>query len=239
MLKGLVQKAASHVGLDVYPSWDRNGRSHAQRLRRLFERCDIRHVIDVGANEGQFYTFLRANVGFAGPIASVEPDPELCKVILDRKAKVPDESWSLHQMALGSESATRQFNRMALNVFNSFLTPVAGNPQNSVASTFTVQIRRIDDLLHGFDLEHTFIKLDTQGFDLEVLRGGPETFSRVPLVQTEVSFRPNYEDMPDWKDSMSSFQVAGFMFADMFSLVPATHGAPHEADCLLIRAELG
>ena len=24
MLKGLVQKAASHVGLDVYPNWDRN-----------------------------------------------------------------------------------------------------------------------------------------------------------------------------------------------------------------------
>jgi len=179
----------------------------------------------VSANEGQFYTSLRANVGFAGPIASVEPDPELCKVILDQKAKVPDESWSLHQMALGSESATRQFNRMALNVFNSFLAPVGGNPRNSVASTFTVRIGRIDDLLHGFDLA--------------VLRGGPETFPRVPLVQTGVSFRPNTEDMPDWRDSTSSFQAAGFMFADLFSLVPATHGAPHEADCLLIRADPG
>jgi Methyltransferase FkbM domain len=59
------------------------------------------------------------------------------------------------------------------------------------------------------DLRRTYLKLDTQGFDLEVLRGGAQVISTLPALQTEVSFHPFYEGMPDYKMAIAAFETYG------------------------------
>ncbi len=95
---------------------------------------------------------------------------------------------------------------------------------------------RLDDLLPELgDLSRTYIKVDTQGFDLEVLAGGPKAFGQAPLAQTEVSFRPLYDGSPDWMQSVRAFQDAGFMIADFFIIGDPDQGAAWEADLVLIK----
>ena len=66
----LVKRAVAH-------SHEKRAASEPQAdyLRRLFRHLSVDLVIDVGANEGQFGTFLRERVGYAGRIASFEPRP--------------------------------------------------------------------------------------------------------------------------------------------------------------------
>lgn len=239
-LRKIVAFAADKLGYEAYPKYMSSSRPMAQRLRDLFALCGIERVIDVGGNRGQYRNFLRFNVDFHGPILSVEPDPELVAAMRATAAAEGDASWTVMQCALGRSAGQARFNRMQLSVFNSFLTPHATadrDPRNTIAEQFDVQVRRLDDLLPELgDLSRTFVKSDTQGFDLEVLGGGAAAFAQVPLVQMEVAFQPTYEGSPGWVQSVQAFEAAGYQLSDLFMLQDGVRqGIPHEADCIMIR----
>jgi FkbM family methyltransferase len=239
-LQRIIRHAADAVGYEAFPKDMSEGPVMAIRLRHLFERCCIERVVDVGANKGQFRDFLRFDLRFAGPIHSFEPDPDLADALRQRAAR-EDPLWTISQIALGREAGARTFSRMRHSVYNSFLTPRTGpktDRENSVAERFEVEVRRLDDLLPELgDLGRTYLKLDTQGFDLEVLAGGRTAFGRAPLAQTEVSFIPIYIESPDWMASMKAFLDAGFMVADFFIVNGPAQGAAWEADLVLIKPE--
>jgi hypothetical protein len=84
-------------------------------------------------------------------------------------------------------------------------------------------------------LRHTFLKLDAQGFDLEVLKGGKKSIMEIPAVQTEVSFKPLYDKMPGYKESIAAFGRYGFVVADFFLVASDSKHAAMEFDALMVR----
>lgn len=239
-LRNILAFAADKLGYEAYPKYMESARPMAQRLRRLFALHGIERVIDVGGNRGQYRSFLRFDMAFSGPILSIEPDPAMVAAMRQKAAALGDAQWTVLPCALGRTPGQASFNRMKLPAYNSFLSPLEspdGDPQNVVEDRFEVEVRRIDDLLPELgDLGRTFIKMDTQGFDLEVLGGGPRAFAQAPLVQTEVSFTPIYQASPGWVESVRAFEAAGFQVADVFVLQDSLrHGLPLEADCILAR----
>ena len=85
------------------------------------------------------------------------------------------------------------------------------------------------------DLKRTYLKLDTQGFDLEVVAGGVNTVSQLPALQTEISFKALYECMPDYKRSIGEFERRGFSVADMFLVSTDDEYRAVEFDCIMVR----
>ncbi len=233
-LRTLARAGARLVGYEAFPAYLAERRPLALRLRHLLHRCGVERVLDVGGNRGQYRDFLRFDVEWGGPILSFEPDPEMAGIMRDKAAS--DPLWEIRPEALGRERGARRFNRMRMTGYNSFLAPIGGgDPDNVAVARFDVEMVCLDDLLPELGaLDRTFVKMDTQGYDLEVLAGGPAAFAQVPLVQTEVSFRPIYEGMPSWTDSVRRFEEAGFMFADLLCGSPM-QGAVWEADCLLLK----
>jgi FkbM family methyltransferase len=225
-VRKIVQRAAAAIGYEAFPKYMESSRPMAKRLRILFAQFDIRSIIDIGANKGQFHDFIRFDVESSIPIHSFEPDPELVE-LLNRRIAKEGSQWQATRCALGAAAERRTFKRMDLNVYSSFLEPrqQAGHPRNAVLSEFEVEVKRLDDFLPELgDLSHTFIKIDTQGWDLEVLKGGPEAFRQAPLVQTELSFRPIYEGCPSWQESTQAFEAAGYIISDIFMI------RSHDAD---------
>ena len=90
--------------------------------------------------------------------------------------------------------------------------------------------------LRGIDLRYTFLKLDTQGFDSEVLKGGPESASKIPALQTEVSVLPVYPGMPNFSESLAVLTGMGVAISDLFIISADTHLRAVEFDCLMVRA---
>jgi FkbM family methyltransferase len=237
MLKNVMQNLAETLGYTILPTWRVAGLPLANCLREIFVSRNISTVIDVGANKGQYRNFLRNQVGFRGRIVSFEPLPELAANLKTRAAA--DGNWTVHARALGAATGELSLNVMAASVFSSFLQPREGASfaaQNAVMRTEIVPVSTLDAEFPDSEvLRTTFLKLDTQGFDLEVLRGAPVSAGIIPALQSEVSFEPIYENMPAYHEAMAEFGRHGFAVADMFLVNQNECGIAVEFDCVMVR----
>ena len=237
--KRLVQRCVRSLGYDIVPFPPSDYVRSRDSVRRVLDKLSIDCVVDVGANHGQYGSWLR-DIGYKGWIVSFEPvrapfeDLERCAA-----ARPP---WRAFQYALGSENGQAEINVNVHDVLTSFLLPIVTEtlPWSKVAGRETVEVRRLDSILDeslgGIPSPRLYLKLDTQGFDLEALRGADGVLANFLAAQTEISFVPLYEGMPNWIDSLKEFQSRGFSVVDF---MPVTRVAGDllmmEMDCILAR----
>jgi FkbM family methyltransferase len=177
-------------------------------LKDLLRKLDINCVVDVGANDGQFARNIRA-IGYQGRIISFEPVTEpfarLCRNFRS------DRAWSGFQIALGSADTILHINVFPMTTLSSFLDPIAKYPGLTQED---VRVRRLDSLIReltaGVSPLRIFLKMDTQGYDLEVFRGAEGCLADVRGLVSEVSVKPIYENQPHFLDSVATYERAGF-----------------------------
>lgn len=238
----LVQRLASSRGLTLLPTWRVERLRQSEYLRRLFRDYRISAVIDVGANDGQFVSFLRDEVGFASRILSVEPIPALASGLRARA----DAHWTVVECALGSASGSSPFFVTAGTEFSSLRVPRADaqplfDGQADVVSTIDVRVRMLDDLIDeyaGVLGDRMYLKLDTQGFDLEVLRGLSRHAHRVVALQSEASVHPIYERSPHFAQTISDIEARGFFVSEFFPNNDGHYPRLIEFDCHFVRADV-
>lgn len=216
-LFGLAQSA----GYTVIPTWRLLTYPQASYMRKLFGFLDIDLVIDVGANSGQYFSFLRDEVGYKGKVLSFEPIPRLVAEMRTRA----DAEWQIEAYALGAADGEAEFNVMAGSQFSSVLAPAHVAPKlfkevNQVVERISVKVRTLDSLSRELDLlkqaKSVYLKLDTQGFDLEVLKGATSTLAKVAAVQSELSIRQIYEGAPAYDEAIRFIQSLGFVLSGMY-----------------------
>jgi FkbM family methyltransferase len=242
--KSAVEAVAGHLGYAILPKWRLPNFDLAEHLRQVFDRHDIATVLDVGANTGQYASFLRQEVGFKGLIVSIEPIPECFDALRREAAKDPD--WIVINAALGPVDGEAPFNVMAHNVFSSFLEPnnelVPGMATlNQVRRRILTRVRRLDSVLAEIEAtrppERIYLKLDTQGFDLEVLKGAGAAIHRIRALQTELSVVPLYERMTDWQSAIAALREYGFEPSGFWAVARDPALKAVELDCVMIRPE--
>jgi FkbM family methyltransferase len=243
MIQRWAQLALRRFGYEFTASRHLPGVAMAAHLRSLFERYDIRTVLDVGANEGQYCRFLRREVGFEGQIFSFEPISALYEK-LEARARA-DPRWRVYRLALGERTEQREIHVTRLSAFSSFLPPGASGPalfgpEMEVSRKETVQLRSLDsmmDELKGSSASaQMFLKLDTQGYDLDVIRGATRSLPLFSGLQTEISFVPIYQGMPTWEDTLRLLTASGFEVSGLFPVNLDHRLRLIEADCLFVNA---
>ena len=80
-----------------------------------------------------------------------------------------------------------------------------------------------------------YLKLDTQGWDLQVLAGAERSLEHVLALQTEISLKPVYADAPDYSASIETVRRAGFEIAALFPVSRYRGIALIELDCIAAR----
>lgn len=190
------------------------------QLKKLFDHLEIDCVLDVGANEGQFASFLRFQLGFQGTILSFEPDRDAFQIL--KKQSENDPLWHCSMFALGSEEKVGKFNIMAASAFNSAREPDATTlfkEENLVVDSYDVNFRTLDtlwpELKDQHNIKSAYLKLDTQGFDLEVLKGSENILHEIKALQSELAIIKIYKDMPNYLDVISYLESKGFFLSGM------------------------
>ena len=89
MLAGLVMHIARAAGYELIPRWRLGNLALATHLQALFALLNVDCVLDVGANRGQYGTFLRREVGYTGRIASFEPQPACLRDLHAKASRDP------------------------------------------------------------------------------------------------------------------------------------------------------
>lgn len=208
--------------------------------RQVFKDFAVDLALDVGANTGQFAHDLRAF--YKGDLISFEPVSAAFHHLASTASR--DPHWKVYQLALGSQTSTQTMNVYRRTELSSFLKTNAygtGHFGENAAITGqeTVPVRRLDEVLDevapDWNRKRIFLKMDTQGYDLEVFKGLGNKLDHVVAIQSEVSLIPIYEGMPHWTDSILFYERAGFGVAGFF---PVTLDACRviEFDCLIVRA---
>jgi FkbM family methyltransferase len=213
------------------------------QLPALFEMYGVDCVIDVGAHEGEYAERLRKG-GYEGQIVSFEPVPRAFAE-LERRA-AGDSAWSVHRLALGREDGTTTMN-VVPGTLSSILPATkfgAGRyPRLQEPEEVEVEVRRldrvVDETVGMLDGRRPFLKLDTQGYDLDVFAGASETIERFVGMQSELALMEIYKGMPRMRQALAVYEKAGFEIAALYPVSRQTRtGRVLEYDCVMVRAKV-
>ena len=253
--KRLAEKLARRFGYIVLPAWqeniivapDREYTFHAARyLRRLFDLLAVDCVIDVGANLGQYHNFLRDEVGYAGVTVSFEPIPDHVQILKDRAHS--DPNWLVEGCALGTAPGTLKLNVMTDTQFSSFLAPSHREvslfrDHNKVSEQIEVEVRTLDTVISmvrdRFGAKNIYLKLDTQGFDLEIIKGAEQHLNQIQALQFEASVRRIYDGAPRYDEVIRYCEQRGFLMSGIFPNNAGFFPILVEFDCFMVRQEWG
>lgn len=134
-----------------------------------FLRAHVRpgmHVVDVGANQGLYTLLFSELAGDAGKVWAFEPDDVLFASLEENLAANRAGNVRALHRALGAAPGTMTLYRSLLNSGDNRLA-AAGRDRAHVA--VEVAVEPLEDLLAGERVD--FIKLDVQGWEMEVFRG--------------------------------------------------------------------
>lgn len=244
--KKAAAKAIQRMGYTIIPTRQLAHYPLAEHLRKLFNAFDIDCVLDVGANEGQYHDFLRSRAGYEGNIVSFEPIPDHVKFL--RRRAADDGKWFIEGCALGRASGRSMFNVMVNTQFSSFLEPDHSNAgnfggRNEVKKQVAVEIKTLDEVFPSLQdqlgVKRPYLKLDTQGFDLEVIKGSHEQLKNMLALQTEISIKAIYHDMPNYFETIATLEARNFGISGFFPNNPVTHFLEAiEFDCVMVNKAL-
>jgi FkbM family methyltransferase len=211
--------------------------SYVAQLKAMLSWHRVDLIFDVGANTGQFGKELRRQVGFAGRIVSFEP-MKAAHERLTAEAR-NDPLWDVApRAAIGAQEGTVTINVARNSVSSSVLpmleTHVRAAPDSRYTDAETVRLATLDALTPGYFGQESvaFLKVDTQGYESEVLKGAPRTLARVTGVQLELSLVPLYTGQRLMPDLLEFMRDAGF---DLWAVTPAFTD-PHSGRLLQVDA---
>jgi FkbM family methyltransferase len=214
----------------------------AVRIANSLAFFGIGAVIDVGANVGQYGAGLRAS-GYRGRIVSCEPLSDAYARLARRAAR--DSGWTVLHTAVGATSGALEIN-VSANSYSSSVLPMTSAHTGAAPGSAYVGRERVDvttlaELVTAqrLDPARTWLKIDTQGYESQVLDGAGPLLGAFAAVQLELSFVPLYDGQALFDELVDRLTGAGLVLfgLDAGFSDPRT-GRTLQCDGVFVRADL-
>jgi FkbM family methyltransferase len=219
-IRPLIQTVLHAVGLEVRRA--KNANLEPYVLKNILNATGASIVLDVGANIGQYGDALLRE-GFNGTLVSFEAIPDVHGQLLEH-AKRRSRSWLVAPCAaLGSSNGQIEINIAGNSVSSSILpmtsTHLDAAPQSRYVQKQIVNIARLDEIAEPLIPANgtMLIKVDTQGYEMEVLKGATGLLERTVALQLELSLVPLYDGAPTIAEVISFAAAKGF---ELYNLIP-------------------
>lgn len=172
--------------------------------------------VDVGAadNTDTRWWKISKSLEFIG----FEPNSDQYKKITNKGFG----KYIIHNFALGEKSGSMRLNITKNEFVSSFLLPnfkgVKEYPNSDrfkIKKKISIKIKKLDDLkLKNAD----FIKIDTQGYNLRVLKGSNSTLNKVLGFDIETEFFQMYKNQHLFEDTKKYLEKKNFIFVNFHNL---------------------
>ncbi len=213
MVAGVVQKFFHGFGYEL---------SRTPNEQAFLSSRQVDLVLDVGANRGQYARGLRSQ-GYAGRIHSFEP----IKAVYEKLAAsaAGDPLWDVSNCAVGAAPGRADINVSDYTVYSSI------RPTTDLGTSFSkhagvVRVESVEvTTLDGYDVgaaQAVFLKIDTQGFEREVLAGAGALLKRCVGLQLELPIEHLYKDVWSFNEGLAFVDNLGFVPAQI-RMVNALH----------------
>ncbi|MGY3391664.1 FkbM family methyltransferase [Bradyrhizobium sp. USDA 3311] len=191
---------------------------------------NVRNVLDIGANTGQFAR-VALNRFPRAKIWCFEPLPAAYK-LLKGMERDSDGRMTALNFALGARQGVVNMHFHSEHSPSSSLMPTTGMceelfPQTRAQTSVPVEVRTLDGVCVEFPtppLEDLVIKIDVQGYEAEVIAGGRKTIAAARAVIVEISFDELYKGAPTFEDLSKLLGETGHRFAGAIEQFTAGDG---------------
>jgi FkbM family methyltransferase len=237
-MKRLIRRILHNLGYELRRVNKVSNSSTLDIWNWLRAQGDIKTILDIGANNGEFAEFLSSYFDAEQTIA-IEPLPHCAAQIRLREKAIPNLKVlecalsdhngraTLFENAYAPASSLLPVSEISMEEF-----PQTAGQQNKIE----VDVIRLDDLVGLNSLKkNVLIKIDVQGLEDKVIRGGEETFRMAKYLLVEMSFVPMYDGQPLFEEIHELLTEIGYRFAGIKNQVnsPAT-GQPMFVHCLYL-----
>jgi len=211
-------------------------------LRKLLGATDfpVRTIIDVGANEGQFAGWILPYFPQAS-IFCFEPVADAFSVLASWAAKQGGRVTPV-RCAIGETEGTLEMIKHDMHTSSSsFLRTTAHcehfYPETKTQSSIKVSCKTLDGAVAGLNgLEpDILIKVDVQGYEARVLRGGRQTFLQSKVAILEVSLVPLYESQPTFAEIVEMMDDLDFNYAGSLEQICNPNGLLLSIDAVFFK----
>jgi FkbM family methyltransferase len=208
------------------------------RVARFIPPTAFIHLIDVGANDGQWASrFLQS---FPNSTAELwEPLPQMFESLQQR---FPDRNRvTIIFAAASSKSGQAKIvepQHDAMASLHEYADVVANSTKHGTTRSLDIRLERLDDHDRRLEGRLLVLKIDAQGHELEVLEGSRKTLSRVSLAIVEASLGEVFKGRPPSFPSVCSTMEAYGLYPVMFPSAGILFGNhPLEQDILFVRRD--
>ncbi|MFL0798266.1 MAG: FkbM family methyltransferase [Cellvibrionaceae bacterium] len=181
------------------------------------------NIVEVGARplDGEGEIFYHLAEFFPGSkFILFEPDDELCKELNEKSS----DSFTYYPYALGENDEEREFYNTQSPLCSSLYKPnkqivdsYNGLDMARLKDSFKIRTRRLDDIVKECGIPSIdFVKIDVQGAELDIFKGGSESIKECVAIISEVEFIPIYEEQPLFGDVCTFLDEKGLMFHKFF-----------------------
>lgn len=204
------------------------------------EKLNIRTIIDIGSNEGQFITEI-ANLLPGRKIFAFEPISACYKKLIANTKNIDVTAFNTGLSDIkGSTEINISNNFVSSSILEMEDLHKSLYPESHFVKKETIQLNRLDDVLANEELKDAIlIKMDVQGYEEKVILGGERTFAKASALIIESIFEPFYEGQWLFDDLYEYFSNKGFKFVGFADQVNSKKtGIPLYADSIFIKKEL-
>ena len=171
-------------------------------------------VLDIGANEGQFAKKI-IEYGYKKEILSFEPIKSVHKQLLINSKRF--QTWKVHKRcAFGKKNGLKKINISKNSVSSSFLEVNKRHLDIEPGAEFVKQentkVISLNKFLNKkrFNNKKIFIKIDTQGYEKNIILGGKKILNRITGVMIEASIAKVYKSEALYLEMIKLLNKFGF-----------------------------
>ena len=175
---------------------------HHKRISRYLRELDIEKIIDVGAHKGEFLEKI-LKIEKVNSFYAFEPQKNIFnelsekfsnnkKVTLFNYAmdkEITKKKLKINKLSMTSSLAEINENSLYIK-FKNFLSQTKSNFEYE----YEVQTNTVDKIFEGISLKKALLKIDVEGFEINVIEGSKMKLKEIPFVLLENQFGNHYKN---------------------------------------------
>ena len=202
---------------------------HHRRISKYLYKLDIEKIIDIGAHKGEFLeNMLRIEkVNF---FYAFEPQNNIFKELNEKFSD--NQKVTLFNFAMDKEIAYKKLKINKLSMTSSlaeinekslylkiknFLTFSRSNFEDE----YEIQTNTVDKIFENISLQKTLLKIDVEGFEMNVIEGSQTKLEEIPFILLENQFGNHYKNN-NFKDIINKLSKQNFKIYKKFTF-PTLH----------------
>jgi len=200
---------------------------HQKRIVNYLKKLNLKYFIDVGAHKGEFLSYI-LTLNYK-KIYCFEPQKKIFKIL--HKNYSNKKNIKLFNLGLAHKNskiifyenkltATSTFSKSKNTLFSNIKNFIL-NSKDSYVDKYIINTRTLDEIFFNKKIYNIFLKIDVEGFEMNVIEGSQMKLKEIPFILLENQFGNHYKNN-NFKDIINILSKQNFEIYKKF-VFPTLH----------------